>query len=98
MKLNFEGLEMQKWNKPTDRAQKVDKKNEVICLVIIFNSRIMVIKMSKIAFSEINKIFRMQLNILPKLRRIFYSYQQKIQKMSHFWHSNGHNSGSKYDD
>ena len=33
MELNFEGLEMQKWNIPTDRAQRADGKNGVICLV-----------------------------------------------------------------
>ena len=33
MKLNFEGLEMQKWNIPTDRTQGVDEKNRIICLV-----------------------------------------------------------------
>ena len=27
MELNFEGLEMQKWNIAKDRAQRVDKKN-----------------------------------------------------------------------
>ena len=46
MELNLEGLEMQKWNIPTDRAQRVDGKNEVICLVVMFNSGDMVIKMS----------------------------------------------------
>ena len=25
--LNFEGLELQKWNIPTDRAQRLDEKN-----------------------------------------------------------------------
>ena len=25
MELNFGGIEMQKWNKPTDRARRVDK-------------------------------------------------------------------------
>ena len=34
-KLNFEGLEMQKWNIPTDRARRADEKNGVICLVIM---------------------------------------------------------------
>ena len=34
----FEGLEMQKCNIPTDRAQSVDEKNGVICLVIMFTS------------------------------------------------------------
>ena len=36
MELNFEDLEIQKWNIPTDRAQKVDEKNGVICQVIMF--------------------------------------------------------------
>ena len=34
-KLNFEGLEMQKWNKTMDRAQRADEKNEVSCLVFM---------------------------------------------------------------
>ena len=33
--LNFKGLEMQKWNISTDRAQRADAKNGVICLVIM---------------------------------------------------------------
>ena len=49
MKLNFEGLEMQKWNIPTDRAQRVDGKNGVFCVVIMFTSQVMVIKKSKMA-------------------------------------------------
>ena len=39
-KLNFEGLEMQKSNIPTDRARRADeKKNGVICLVIMVISQ-----------------------------------------------------------
>ena len=34
---------------PTEGGQKVDKKNGVICLGIMFTLRIMVIKMSKMA-------------------------------------------------
>ena len=34
-------------NIPTDRAQKVDGKNGVICLFIVFTPWVMVIKMSK---------------------------------------------------
>ena len=45
--MNFEVLEMQTGNIPTDKAQKVDVKNGVICLVIMFTSKVMVIKMSK---------------------------------------------------
>ena len=40
-------LEMQYWNIPTDIAQRVDGKNVVICLVIMFTPRVMVIKWSK---------------------------------------------------
>ena len=40
---------MQKLNIPTDRAQRVDKKNRVICLVIMFAPGVMVIKMLKMA-------------------------------------------------
>ena len=44
MELNFKDLEMQKWNIPTDRAQRMGEKNRVICLVITFTPGIMVIK------------------------------------------------------
>ena len=47
--LNFEGLWMQKWNIPTDRAQRVDEKNGVICLIIMFAPRVMVIKVSQMS-------------------------------------------------
>ena len=49
MGLNFEGLEMQKWNIPTSRAQRVDRKLEFICPVIMFTPQVMAIKMSKMA-------------------------------------------------
>ena len=47
---NSEGLEMQKWNMPTDRAQREDKKNGVICLVITFTPGVMVIKIKMAHF------------------------------------------------
>ena len=43
LKLSFE---IQNWSKLKDRAQRVDKKNAVI-LLVMFTPRIMVIKMSK---------------------------------------------------
>ena len=46
LKLNFESFGMQRWNKPIDRVQRVDEKNVFICLVIMFTSRVLVIKMS----------------------------------------------------
>ena len=44
--LNFDGPKMQNWNIPMDRAQRVDKKNGVISLVM-FTPRVTVIKMWK---------------------------------------------------
>ena len=49
MELNFEGFEMQKRNISMQKAQAVDEKNEVICLVMKFTPRVMVIEMSKMA-------------------------------------------------
>ena len=40
---------MQKLNLPTDRAQRVDEKNGIICLVIMLASGVIVIIMSKMA-------------------------------------------------
>ena len=40
---------MEKWNIQTDGAQRVDEKNKVIFLVIMFTQGVMVIKMSKVA-------------------------------------------------
>ena len=48
MELNFQRLEMQKWNiPPTDRAQRVDVENKIICIVIMFTPRVIIVKMSK---------------------------------------------------
>ena len=49
MELNFEVLEVKKWNMPTSRTQNLDKKNEVICLDIMFALRVIVIEISKMA-------------------------------------------------
>ena len=46
MELNFEGLEVQI---STDRAQRVDEKNGVVCQVIMFTPRVMVFKISNMA-------------------------------------------------
>ena len=49
MQLNFEGIEMHQWNNPMNRAQKIDLKNMVIGLVTMFTTRVMAIRMSKMA-------------------------------------------------
>ena len=48
IELNFQGLEMHKWNISTQRAGRVDDKNGVIVLIIMSTPGVMVIKMSKI--------------------------------------------------
>ena len=45
--LNFEDLEMLKWNIPTVRVQRVKERNVANGLAVIFTSGVMVIKMSK---------------------------------------------------
>ena len=47
MESNFESFEMQKLNIQMNRAQRVDEKNSVIFLFIMFTPRIMGIRMSK---------------------------------------------------
>ena len=47
--LNFKGPQMQKWNIPTDRAQRENEKNWVICLIILFSLWVMVVEMLKMA-------------------------------------------------
>ena len=47
--LSFDGHKMQKWNTPTDWAQRVDEKNGLI----MFTPEVMVIKMSKMAHYSI---------------------------------------------
>ena len=49
MEVNFEGIEMKKWNRPTNRAQRVDEENRVNCLVVMFIPRVIVTKVSKMA-------------------------------------------------
>ena len=51
MELNVEDLEMQKWNIPTDRAQRVDEKKKVICLVIMFTPGYIISKIAFFVFS-----------------------------------------------
>ena len=46
MELKFEVIKMRKSNIPMDRAQKIDKKNWVICLLIMFTPEVMVMTMS----------------------------------------------------
>ena len=84
MKLNFEGLKMQKWNILTDGDLGWEKWGQLFSYHVY--SRVIVIKMSKMAhflyflltpkpiiLKELDKIFQMHLNILPKLWLIFWN-------------------------
>ena len=96
MELNFEVLEIKKWNIPIDRAQRRDEKNEVIFLFIMLTPRVMVIKMSKIEWS-LRKNHKTLIKIFQvlKLWLIFRLHQQKIQKWAIFYTLM--NSGDKHD-
>ena len=48
LKLNLEGLEMEKWNILIDRAQ-ISNEKWFICLVIMFTPGVMVIEIRKMA-------------------------------------------------
>ena len=81
MELNFEGLKIQKGNIPTDRVHIVDKKNGVICLVIMFTQEDLSIA----------------LKCFPQAVTNFLLSSAEKTKNSHVLHFNNHNSGSKHD-
>ena len=47
IKMNFDYFQIKKWMLQTVRAEKVDEKNGVICLVSMFPSWVMVLKLFK---------------------------------------------------
>ena len=47
MKVNFEYFQIQKWILQTVRSEKVTEENRIICLVSMFPSWVMVLKLSK---------------------------------------------------
>ena len=47
MKMNLEYFQIQKWILQTVRAEKVDEKNRVICLISVFPSWVTVLKLPK---------------------------------------------------
>ena len=60
MKMNFGNFQIQKWISQAARAQIVDQKNLVICLISFFLSWVMVLKLSKIVhflqiFADLSK-------------------------------------------
>ena len=47
LKMNLKYFQIQKWMLEADRAEKIDEKNVVICVVFIFPSWVMILKLSK---------------------------------------------------
>ena len=84
MALNFVGLEMQKWNTETDKTQKVDEKNGVIYLGIMFTPTVMVIKMSKMAhflyfqLMTTTKLWQFEQNIYVHLKDLIEFLQKMV--------------------
>ena len=70
----YQDLQMQKWNIPMDRAQRVDERNGVICLVVSYYwSNIKMLKMAHFLYfllmtaenqSQFGKIFQLIQKIL----------------------------------
>ena len=48
MKMNFGNFQIQKWISETVRAQKVDEKNRLFCLISFFPSSVMTLKLPRI--------------------------------------------------
>ena len=47
MKIIFDYFQIQKWILQTVRAEKVDEKNDAICLAFMFPCKLVVLKLSK---------------------------------------------------
>ena len=98
---DFEGRNTKKSTKSAKKYQNpVFSRVDILLMISRVDILLMVAQNSiihKHFRKELNKIFQMNLTIFPKLWRILGCNQQKIQKMSHFWHFNDHNSGSKHD-
>ena len=63
MEMNLDNFQVEKWISQTVRAQIVDKKNWVICLVSFFPSWVLVLQLPKIMdflkiFSGLSKKFK----------------------------------------
>ena len=83
MKMNFDILQIQKWISQTVRAQKVDEKNAVICLVSFLLSWVMVLNLPKIV-----QFLQICADISKKSKSIKAIYL--------YWSERSHRALSKY--
>ena len=78
--MNFEYFQIQKWMSQTIRAERVSRKNGIICLVSMFLSRVMVIKLSKkVHFCNFMLTSPRNLNILKQ-----FTYMRLRGLITHF--------------
>ena len=81
MKMTFDYFQIQKWMLQTDRVEKTDEENGVICLVSMFASWVMVLKLSKkVHFLQ----FCADLSKKSKSVKIIYIC---VSESSHYIHS-----------
>ena len=59
-------LKALKWSKPKNRAQRIDEKNGVICLVIVFTSRVMAILLAELWPSRVMELWPYYILITAK--------------------------------
>ena len=90
IKLIFEGLEMRKWNRSMDRAQRLDEKNGVTCLIFIFTFGVTVNAMPKMVhflhFMLMTARHQSQFgqNVLENLKGLIHLFQ-KVLWIIGFW-------------
>ena len=81
MKMNLDYFQIQEWILQSDRVEKVDEENGVICLVFMFPFWVMVLKLSKkVHFLP----FCADLSKKPKFVKIIYIYASESY---HYIHS-----------
>ena len=86
MKMTFKYFQIQKWMLQTDRVEKVDEVNGLICLVSMFAFLVLVLKLSK---NYIFLQFSADLSKKPNSGKIIYIYASEsshyIQKIIGVW-------------
>ena len=84
IELNFEGIKIEKRNVPTDRAQRIDKKNWAIFLSIRFIPTVIFIKMSKMGhflyflLMIAKNLSQLRQNIQMHLKDLIYFFQKMV--------------------
>ena len=78
LKMNFKYFQIQKWMLRTGWAEKVDTKNGVICIIFMFPSLVMILKLSKKCIFSI--LCWPQQKNLSKLKQFTHKYLKGLVK------------------